>query len=51
MAHLCMLAPRLPVDLVPIIEAALNGRIDTIDGLRTRLEHALELSERSPNAK
>ena len=39
-----MLAPRLPIDLVPIIEASLNGRIDTIDGLRTRLEHALELS-------
>ena len=44
MAHLCMLAPRLPIDLIPIIEAALNGRIDTVDGLRTRLEHAQELT-------
>ena len=35
MAHLCMLAPKLPIDLVPIIEAGLNGRIDTIDGLST----------------
>ena len=44
MAHLCMLAPKLPIDLVPIVEASLNGRIDTVDGLRTKLEHALELS-------
>lgn len=44
MAHLCMLAPKLPIDLVPIIEAALNGRIETIDGLRTKLEHAQELT-------
>ena len=44
MAHLCMLAPKLPVDLVPIIEAGLNGRIETVDALRTKLEHAQELT-------
>lgn len=44
MAHLAMLAPKLPLDLVPIIESGLNRRIETIDALRSKLEHALELT-------
>ena len=44
MAHLSMLAPKLPLDLVPIIEAGLNGRIESVDALRSKLEHALELT-------
>ncbi len=44
MAHLSMLAPKLPLDLVPIIEAGLNGRIETVAELKSKLEHALELT-------
>ena len=38
-----MVAPKLPIDLVPIIEAGLDGRIETIVELKRRLNHALEL--------
>jgi protein phosphatase len=41
--HLSMIAPKLPIDLVPIIEAGLSGRIETIADLKRRLNHALEL--------
>lgn len=45
MAHLCMVAPKLPIDLVPVLESGLNGQIETIEELKSKLNHALELNK------
>ena len=45
LAHLCMVAPKLPIDLVPVLEAGLDGRIETIEELKSKLNHAQELDK------